>query len=196
MSAHIPPGYAEIAIQFNLGIDPEPMFSFLGVKLASGTTPTSALTNTYTSTCAAALDNVLSSAYSVGPGWVTWGQDGGDVKIDSANPPDTGLGTASALPNNTAVLVRKVTAAGGRRGRGRMYIPGIVEGDVDAAGGINNTPRAAWQTAIDAMFTNLVGLPSIDALALLHDTAPFGPNDITSLEVQLKVATQRRRMRP
>lgn len=196
MSARIPPGFAEIWTQYNQAADPEPMFTAIGVELASGVAPSSDLVQALTSIADGAIDNIVSSELTIGPGYMVFGQDGGDLRIDSPNPPVAGLNGPNALTINTAVLVRKLTASGGRRGRGRMYIPGLPEGNVATAGNITPSVVPTLQTAIDSLLTNLVAHASVERCVLFHDTAPFTPTTITSLEVQRKVATQRRRLRP
>jgi len=196
MSARIPPGFAEIWVKFALPGDAEPMFSSLAVDLAPGESATLTLANSLMDVMLTNLDNVLSSSYAVQPGYVLFGNDGGDIRIDSTSTEQQGDVGENALPNNCAVLVRKVTGEGGRRNRGRMFIPGISEEAVDATGAIAGTPLSNWNSAFDDIQTTLVGLATVDNLVLLHDSAPHTPTVITDLVVQPKIATQRRRLRP
>jgi hypothetical protein len=117
--------------------------------------------------------------------------------------------TAQAPPN-LCFLIRKQTALGGRRGRGRMFLPGVAEADVDQAGNVSE----ARQTGLNASFgTFHAALVTLDSpMVLLHDPAtvwaledgqpvrvPVGvapaPTVVTSLSAQAVAATQRRRMR-
>lgn len=90
-----------------------------------------------------------------------------------------------------AILVQKHTALGGRHNRGRMYWPGIGEGDV-AFGIIGAGQVAAMQGSMNTALSSLddVLLPAV----VLHSDASV-PTDITSLNVQTRIATQRRRNR-
>lgn len=196
MSARIPPGFAETWCRFDLPGDAEPMFISLGLDLASGETPSLATTNNFDSVWQTNLDNVLSSSYSVGPGFTLWGQDGGDIRIDATNTPEQGDQAGNPLPPNCAVLVQKRTALGGRRNRGRFYVPGIPEGNVDEVGTIAGATLSTWQTIVNDILSTFVALLTVDACVLLHNTAPFAPTPITDLEVAAKIATQRRRLRP
>jgi len=107
------------------------------------------------------------------------------------------LGTATwkIPPNNAAVLVNKVTAGGGRRNRGRMFVcpSGVNEANADATGfmvsGDLTNIQADWSTAFAAM--TAAGYNPV----IFHATAPFTPTPITNLSVQQQMATQRRRMR-
>ena len=105
----------------------------------------------------------------------------------------TGSPGLLALPPNNAVLIRKVTAAGGRTGTGRMYVPAMIETEVDSSGLISG----ASQANIQAGATGMLGDMSTNDIPmyLLHDSALIAPNLVTSLSVQTRVATQRRRLR-
>lgn len=106
-----------------------------------------------------------------------------------------GSATGAQAPPNVATLVRKLTATGGRQGRGRMYVPGATEPDLDEAGRYNTSYTAVLQGHVDAFAASL----ATDLLipVLFHDEAgPVTvPTEITSLQVDGLAATQRRRMR-
>lgn len=117
--------------------------------------------------------------------------------------PVNGLANSSALPPNSAVLIRKQTGLAGRRGRGRMYVPGVLEGSVDNVGLLTSTYRGSLQTAYDLWLTGLEeGVSSILPMppVVLHRSEGAGvepaPTPVTSLTVETKIATQRRRLRP
>lgn len=97
------------------------------------------------------------------------------------------------MPFNTSVLVRKTTAIGGRRGRGRWYFMGANELDSSDGAFLDTGPRNAYQGAFTNMFNDLVA----DLLnpVVLHDTAAVAPTPITGFSVQARLATQRRRLR-
>jgi hypothetical protein len=196
LSARIPPGFAELWLAWSTSGDAEQMFTSIGLDLATGVTPSQTNTDALTAIARSALDDICSADYQVGGGHIIWGQDGSDIRIDSANNLVTGLTAGSALPPNCAYLVRKLTDLGGRRARGRMFIPGVPEGTVGANGVLTGAGLTAVNTAVLALLTNLEGNAAVEGLVLFHDTAPFTPTPITSLEAQSKIATQRRRMRP
>lgn len=196
MSARIPPGWAEVWIGFTLGTDPEQMYSAIGVNLAAGEGATLVNANLLLDTGNASLRPAVTDDYLIGAGHVIFGQDGGDIRIDGSTTPAAGTNTGTSLPQNCAMLVRKLTSTGGRRGRGRMFIPGINNDDVNTNGDLASAYRTLAQTALDDFMSDLVGLAIVDELVLFHDSEPFTPSVITSLEVQPTLATQRRRMRP
>lgn len=52
-------------------------------------------------------------------------------------------------------LIHKATATGGRRGRGRMYWPGLSEANVNAAGAIDTAAVTAFQTEVTDFYGQL-----------------------------------------
>lgn len=100
-------------------------------------------------------------------------------------------GTSGVSPA-VCVLIHKRTALGGRHGRGRMYLPGLWESAVSAAGqlesGIASFFTDLWEdirTQIEIHGHNMV---------LLHTDAT-APTPITSLACDAAVASQRTRQR-
>lgn len=106
-----------------------------------------------------------------------------------------GLEGSAAVPPNTSVLVSKQTAVGGRRGRGRMFLPGIREDRVDVTGLLDPTNVGNINNALDSFMSDMTtaGYP----LMLEHgdDPSPLAPTELVAMECQSTVATQRRRLR-
>lgn len=106
-----------------------------------------------------------------------------------------GTNMAGAPPTNCAVLMNKQTNVGGRRNRGRAFLPPVKPGeaDIDPAGVISGTQLTALQTAYDGAFA---ALPVYNMTPVLfHGSAPFTPTPITGFAIQSIIATQRRRLR-
>jgi hypothetical protein len=106
-----------------------------------------------------------------------------------------GGAAASSTSPAIAVLVTKQTQFGGRTGRGRMFIPGILEGAVDSGGHIDGGTLGGWQSALDDLLSDMTEY--VVPPALLHgDQHPsLSPFPITAFNVSALVATQRRRQR-
>ena len=113
--------------------------------------------------------------------------DTGPVGTDAAGT--AGGVAATSAPPNTAYLVSKRTALGGRANRGRLYLPGVDEADVSAQGTFGTT---ALQAAVDQWLTDqdTNQLPMV----ILHNDVG-SPTPVTQLIVSNRVATQRRRLR-
>lgn len=103
--------------------------------------------------------------------------------------------SGECAPPSVAFLVHKNTAFGGRSGSGRFYIPGVPEAGVTVGGALAGTYQADVQADMDGFVAAQTAgdLP----LVLLHsdDSPAPNPYPITSLGVDAKVATQRRRLR-
>jgi len=159
-----------------------------------------------------AVPNVVDGANAIHDSWeacgiqsvlnVLWQLEEVKLTIMTATGPISGTDTRTALaganggpgsPPNTAYLVRKVTDTGGRAGRGRMYVPGIEESDINAVGvfegGIVATATTVFGDMVADFDNNEV------PLRLLHNSALVAPSVITGTVFQLKAATQRRRLR-
>jgi len=108
----------------------------------------------------------------------------------------SGEGTAGVgMAPNTAILVQKVTDAGGRAGRGRLYWPAAVETDINSAGTYAATPLGVLQTAFNTFRTQLIA-SDLSPILLHGENSPLeSPTLITSFTVSSTVATQRRRLR-
>jgi len=125
---------------------------------------------------------------------VKFGPDATGPSADEAAA-HNGSGGAPGPPN-TAILVQKNTALGGKAGRGRLYFPSVPEANVDAGGvlgsGVIVAIQADFDTFLDAVRDALI-FP-----VLLHGvSSPIStPTIIESFSVQSVVATQRRRLRP
>jgi hypothetical protein len=105
-----------------------------------------------------------------------------------------GLGVAMTVPQ-CAVLISKQTAFGGRSGRGRFYMPGVTEADTDGSGLLGEDYRDAVQAEFDTFLDFTVS--QLWPMVLLHgeDSPATEPYPVTSLAVQERTATQRRRNR-
>jgi hypothetical protein len=108
----------------------------------------------------------------------------------------TGSVSDACPPSNCALLVNKSTALGGRRYRGRMFVPvaQINEGAVDSVGVVSGSTLTAAATAWNTAYTNLVADDVIPHLFHQGGGAPV-PTVVTAFTVQTQLATQRRRMR-
>lgn len=196
MGVLIPEGYGQLAIAFNcagkttdfvttIGVDlrvisdlPTVLDSIRGIWVAGGAclNPT----------------NILAD-YRVNGWTLTWQTDTGPV-IATRGAEGQGTLSGAAPPPNCSYMVRKVTARGGRQGRGRMFFPPLwtSESNVDAAGNLTSVARNAIQITIDDVMTDW--LATTFPPVLLHSDAD-APDDITSLALQQTLATQRRRLR-
>lgn len=140
---------------------------------------------------------VLDSAVTIGPATCHLGSTSGEsFAVLSTTTPGVGGAALQSPTPNVAALIRKQTDRGGRRGRGRMYLPWFAnETDLDEAGVIAttraNTLTSAFTAWVAAHLSNDV------PLAVLHEPgiSPTGdPSMVLSMFCDRVVATQRRRL--
>ena len=95
-----------------------------------------------------------------------------------------------------AALVKKNTAHGGRRGRGRFYLPDVPS----SAFGVGGLCSGAYQASANDIVNDFLDKMTTDGLGMvvLHgpDHATETPYLVTSLFFDPRIATQRRRNRP
>ncbi len=83
-----------------------------------------------------------------------------------------------------------------------MYVPGIGEASVDHLGALTTAARNGLQGNVSAFWNDLAGPGALVPLppVILHRSEGIGvepvPTPILQFVVDLRIATQRRRMRP
>lgn len=106
-----------------------------------------------------------------------------------------GESTDDSVPPNTSLLIRKITSDGGRAGRGRFFMPGISEEAVGGSGVIETANVEDYQEHWED-FAGLLALGDVPLVVLHTAGSPITtPSPVTSLIVEDRVATQRRRNR-
>lgn len=112
-----------------------------------------------------------------------------------ASATDVGEATGQAVPSNTAAIIRKNTSDGGRAGRGRFYLPGVPEPDVDSGGNLAGIYLGNLQDISDDFLAALATL--LTPMVVLHSAgSPITtPSLVTSLTALQRCGTQRDRMR-
>lgn len=105
----------------------------------------------------------------------------------------TGLKIAGDILPNVALLVRKQTLLGGRKGRGRNYWPILGESNIENGGGVLAGFRTEMQDAMDSFLAAM--LDPEHGMFLLHNDPGMAPSRVVKLNVDGMIATQRRRLR-
>lgn len=212
MKTVIPAGFAEITTVLAPTLDPSPATFTIGTD---GITDVASLNLACASWVNALSDpdgvlGMLCSDYTI-------------LRVEGRTDPEgsnlvaevplgvVGLGGPETLPSNCALLIRKVTGLGGRRNRGRVFLPGCIgESQVSNTGLINPADAVAaleaWEVTTDAytalgndlyLFHNdEVRNPAFPppSTVLMANPDP-DPTLITSWVLDPVIATQRRRMR-
>lgn len=190
------PGYADVSVGYTQTGLIRPAYLTFGVD-PTDTNPALVGASILTAvTAAGSLNSVMDATATLTRIRVSLGTDGGEDLVSDTSHTTAGGSIMSTLPPNCAVLVHKRTARGGRRGRGRLFIPWCVnETDVDEAGIILAAKVTSLQTAMAAFLTALS--TNTVPMVVLHNaglTAPGPPDLVTSMTVDRLISTQRRRL--
>lgn len=196
MGVIIPVGEAMVSHQFLLAGDLEPMYVTYGIDPSSVTTDVEEMAidiHSYWQSAWGPAGDIV-NVYTLSDTTVRYKMDAsGTVDFTVVNPL-VGTSTGAPPPSNCAMLIKKVTSSGGRRNRGRMFMPpsNLGETAVDGRGVITPVARVALQGKADDFFEALE-LPGYEMRLFHSDGAPS--TRVVSLLVDSTIATQRTRMR-
>jgi hypothetical protein len=119
--------------------------------------------------------------------------------IETGSTP--GSGTADGTSSAVCYLAKLTTIIGGRRGRGRWFIPGATENEVTAAGAVASGKVTAMNTALNGFRAELAAAGIPLAVGHRYDFVPgvplvgLPPSEVISIVCDSRVATQRNRQR-
>ena len=193
MTLVIPPGYGHVDISLRHEAYQRDAHVTFGVANAGANVDDVAaeVGTAFATTMTALLDNNVRMRLVE----VTVGQDGGDPLVISEVWNQSGGVSGASVPPALAVGISKRTLFGGRRNRGRMFMPWWVnEGQVDEVGVLIPAAVTARQTAV----TQLLAVLEADdfPMVLLHRTggSPVpAPTPVINLQVDPVISTQVRR---
>lgn len=194
MTLVIPSGNAQIIHRFSLAGDPEEMLTTYGVDISTrGDTDATIAAGERDRFLAAWPPAGWSDEYVYLGVRALIGAGAGPPAVVEAPSATPGLATMNTPPQNCCVLVKKQSLLGGRGNRGRMFWPpfALSEANVASNGMLDPDFVADTQLLMDALATDL-------GLRILHDSTSPGalpPTEVTSLVVDGRIATQRRRLR-
>nr|CRY94736.1 hypothetical protein [uncultured prokaryote] len=197
MALVIPPGYGSAQFVFNGPVGTQPFVTTIGLDLAAAGGDYVEVANNVKTWYAEAFQTVTTNALVLDHVTLRVGQDGPGGSVDSDSPPIVMQSTATFAPIAMAVILRKVTNDLGRRGRGRMFLPGTCnEAGIDADGTLNSSLRQdmidASATFLSALFTPSFGPPTPPVV--LHSDGST-PSVLTNAAVSDTVGWIRGRIR-
>lgn len=120
------------------------------------------------------------------------GPSGGLSIFQSSSAASTGTSANTPAPPNCTWVVRKSTAAGGRRGKGRMHLPGVIEANVDSLGQVDAGAMTTYNGRLALLLADHAAAGM--AMTLLHSHGSSIPTPITGLVVAPKIGTLRKRL--
>ena len=194
----IPEGNAQVQFRFLLLNDLEEMMTTVGVAPSPSFDIDASLVGVIS---AAFGDNVMERLSSeleyLGCRAVVATADPvSPIVIEQSDGATGGSLAEVAITSNTAALVRKLTAVGGRTNRGRMFIPGLAREAVASNGVLDEFHHDELQQRFNSFFNDCHSEPGFGDFVVHHDDEELDPTPITAFQVQTRAATQRRRLRP
>lgn len=201
MSTPIPTGSAKVAHEFQCAGDQRTMAITYAVALNPGETDFTLLPKVLQELWLNKWSGLLSHEYTLTRTTATPGNDSPEYVTYEYSLPTNGSSSKDTSVPSVACLIRKITDQPGRRGRGRLYQPGVLPEDGTAASGViasNFLPQlqaaaTSWLNGLNAQSA----FPAVGMQVLHSSTASGGshpPATVTSLIVEPLVATQRRRI--
>lgn len=199
MSLVIPPGFGNAAFIFTGAVGTQPYVTTLGVDISGAGGDFVGAANSLMLSYQVAFQTETSNALTLDRVNLAIGQDGPGGSVDSDLSPIAMSRSGTYGPTAMSAIARKVTNEIGRRGRGRMFLPGVItESEVDADGSITSARRGTLQTALNLFQTTLAEPAGEDVAyppVLLHSQAPADPTPLTSFAVSDLVGWIRGRIR-
>jgi hypothetical protein len=195
----IPVGWANFIMPYTFTGDAEEMINTIGVDVSGWGGDYVDGADWLAEQWFTCFQGGMSDDVTLGPPRIVVGQDGGDPLTFSGTATVVGSDTDFPLWPNSATLIRKISALGGRRNRGRMYVPGMaIRAQISQAGVIDAGFLADLQTNLNTFLevVNTGATFNPTDLGVLHSEAPAAPAVIVDLVADPKLATQRRRLRP
>jgi hypothetical protein len=152
-----------------------------------------------------AIDSTTDSSVTIGPLKAVVGTATDEHLVVQGSSFGVGTVVATGFLNaGQAVLVRKLTSRGGRRGRGRFYWPWIIdEGSINEVGQLDASAVANLEALFDQLLIDIAAVSGWDEMVVLHSpsgedveppTTPGSPNTVTNLQVDPIVGSMRRRL--
>lgn len=196
MGVIVPPGETAVIIRWSLAGDLEQMVCTLGFGQFLDPNPSQWALAVYgwlVHASGPCLPSRMSVHYALEGVSCNLQGEGGFVTGEHISKTQ-GTEPGDVAPSNCALLVKKNTALGGRRGRGRMFVPAFNLGaeNITPTGGVESL--SVIQGWWSAFYTNVATDALTPELVLHHSDGAPG-TALTGLTVDGVLATQRNRMR-
>lgn len=200
MTLVIPDGYGSAAFVFTGAVGTQPYVTTLGVDIGDDggdhVDTANVLFNAWDLTMKAETSNALTLDRVT----LSIGASGPSGSVDSTTAPQTQGRSGTFGPTAISAIARKSTNVLGRRGRGRMFLPGAVnEAEVGPDGQIIGARRTTLSAALNNFLVILQngnsGLSTLLPPVLLHSDPALAPTLITGFGVSSIVGLVRGRIR-
>lgn len=197
-TTEIPASYILASYRMTHTLVDDPMIVTMGWGVAVITVPSLAVSESIIDAFITRFTPQLGLDFRFTGGTCAWGPQPGTGPTFDVVRNVAGTGSAARATPNVAYLVRKRSVLGGRRHRGRIFIPGVHESNVDEGGNVISSYVTILQGVVDGWIADTKALPDVEEAVILHapgNTVVPPPTKIEAMQVQTKVGTQRRRLR-
>jgi hypothetical protein len=195
MTVQIPPGYATFAVEHWLQNYLRPAVCVWGAKLDSPGLDPVEIANSWQSIYATRFAPGIDSNVTIRNTRVTIGQDGGDPIVGVATSTFAGTATRDSTAPALAVMLNLNTNLGGRRNRGRKFLPwAAADTSVSEQGAIQQSLVTEWNTRAAGFLTDQAA--NGRDVYILHgsgSTPTPAPTEVTSITTNPVIRTQRNR---
>ena len=170
-----------------------------GVRDVNGTIEPQQVADDVLLAMSAAFLEAFDNQVRVGPVSVYFDQGGARGSVDGEASFQGQFDSNTTVPPQVALIVRKNTGRVGRPGRGRMFLPWVlVDADVSETGVLTPGSVSGFQARCDTLLSSLGDASDGLLMHILHEEGVPGgttPSLVTSLTVDSRTGTQRRRNR-
>lgn len=195
MTVQIPPGYASFAVEHWLLNYARPAVCVWGLNYPAGLGDPVLAANQIQSAYISAFAAGIDSNVTIRSSKLTIGQDAADPIVAVATTSGPGTAVRESTAPALAVMLELNTNLGGRRNRGRKYLPWAAnDTSVSEQGILEASSVTGWNSRAAAFIS---GLDSYDvSLVILHGTGSTtvpAPTPVTSITTNPVIRTQRNR---
>lgn len=196
------PGYADVSVQLRHSLLNRSAYLTFGCNPSGTDAATMASAVNTAINASGSLKTMLDNNVSIGTITVRYGVEAADDVVATFGSAVVGTLTQASMPPNVALLVYKKTTRGGRRGRGRLFIPWALQTAAVAEDGqIVSSYILTANAALEQFRATLI--TSDMPMCILHrpsapgtqkPSVPGTPDPVTQLIASPLVSTQRRRL--
>lgn len=195
MTIQIPPGYAQFTVEHWLANFTRPACTVWGVDVSANQYTPDSMAQGFLEIYADAFKAGFDSNVTLRDCRMVLGQDAVDPIIGNSSTTIAGTAVRESTAPALACLLDLRTNVGGRRNRGRKFLPwALSDTSVSEMGSVEASAVTGWNSRSTSLISELA--TNQWSLVILHGTGvttPPAPTAVTSMTCNPVVSTQRRR---
>lgn len=195
MSLIIPPGYAQFSVEHWLVNYTRPAITVWGVDCRANIYDPDDMAQGFLDMYALACGAGFDSNVTMRDVRMLLGQDGVDPVVGQSRSSYPGTAVRESTAPALACLIRLNTGLGGRRNRGRKFLPwALNDTSVSEQGAVENSAVTGWNNRMSTFKSEMADVDWFPVI--LHSTGSTpvpSPTPVTTMTCSPVVSTQRRR---